>query len=182
LVVRTFVNGDPFMNEFHHMEPLFLGPNCKDRCAPHCMKVVPAKYNEVTIGHDKIMRFRFEHDHVYMQYYGLPIDEDGLPMIPEEPIVEKAIEFYIYTQLFEKWYLNSTVPDIANKLKYVKEEYERKHLPQATYYVNLPSFQKMCQSVRIMKGNLKFYNPINDRTRVGYRNTGFGRGTGFYPW
>lgn len=180
LVVRTFVNGDPIFNEFHHMEPLFLGPNVKDRNDPRCMKVVPAKYNEVTIQ-DKIMRFQFKEDHVYMQYYGLPFDEFGLPMIPDESSLEKCIEFYIYTQLFEKWYLNSTVPDIANKLKYVKEEY-RTHFAQAKYYVNLPSFKKMCQAIRTMKGNLQFYQPLHDRTRVGYRNTGFGRGNGFYPW
>jgi hypothetical protein len=181
LVIRTFVNGDPFFNEFHGMQPLYLGPNVKDYHDPHCMKVVPAGWNEVTIDQDKTMRFRFEHDHVYMQYYGIPFDEDYLPMIPDESSIEKAIEFYIYTQLFEKWYLNSTVPNIADKLAYVKREYAY-HFAQARYWVKLPSFQKMCQSIRTMKGNLKFYNPTNDRTRVGYRNWGFGNGSGFYPW
>lgn len=176
LVIRTFVNGDHYMNEFHGMEPLYLGPNVKDYCDPHCMRVVPAGWNEVTIDHDRRMRFRFKDSHVYMQYYGLPFDENFLPMIPDESSIEKAIEFYIYTQLFEKWYLNSTVPNIAEKLAYVKKEYAF-HFAQAKYYVNLPSFQKMCQSVRTQKGNLKFYNPSTDRTRVGYRNWGFGRGT-----
>jgi len=162
------------------MEPLYLGPNVKNYCDPHCMRVVPAGWNEVTI-HDKTMRFRFKENHVYMQYWGIPFDENYLPMIPDESIIESAIEYYIYTKLFEKWYLNSTVPDIANKLKYVKPEYEE-YFKQAKYFVNLPSFQKMCQSIRIMKGNLKFYNPTVDRTRVGYRNWGFGRGSGFYPW
>jgi len=181
LVIRTFVNGDPFFNEFHGMEPLYLGPNVKDYCDPHCMKVVPAGWNEVTIDHDRRMRFRFEKDHVYMQYYGIPFDEDYLPMIPDESSIEKAIEFYIYTQLFEKWYLNSTVPNIAEKLAYVKKEFFY-HFGQARYYAKLPSFKRMCQSVRTQKGNLKFYNPVQDRTRVGYRNWGFGIGSARGTW
>jgi hypothetical protein len=179
LVVRTFVNGDPIFNEFHDMIPLTLSPNVKDRESPHCMRVVPAGHNEVTIDHDKVMRFKFRQDHVYMQYYGLPFDEDGLPMIPDESILAKAIEYYIYTQLFTKWYLNSTVPDIANKLKLVTEKFDRDYFPTAKYWVNLPSFQKMVQSVRIMKGNNQFYQPRVDRTRVGYRNWGMGRGGRF---
>jgi hypothetical protein len=173
LVIRTFVNGDPIFNEFHSMTPLTLSPNVKDREAPHYMKVVPAGYNEVTIDHDKTMRFKFRQDHVYMQYYGLPFDENGLPMIPDESIIEEAIEYYIYTKLMEKWYLNSSVPDIANKLKYVKGEYTEK-FRLAKYFVNLPSFQKLVQSVRIQKGNNQFYQPRVDRTAVGYRNWGIG--------
>lgn len=167
LVIRTFVNGDSFEEQFHNPIELFLSPNVKDKCAPHAKKVVSSHLNEVTIDHEHWLHTKFEKDEVYLQYYGLPIDENFLPMIPDESSIEKAIEYYIYTMLFEEWYLNSSVPNIGEQLKYVKNEYEHNHFPQAMYYVKLPSFQRCIQSIKLMRSKGKYFEWNFDRTRVG---------------
>lgn len=165
IVVRTFVNGTNTDFCFREPMPLFLSPNVKDKCAPHCMKVAHAGWNEVTIV-DNIMRTRFDNDCIYMQYYGLPIDSDFLPMIPDEESIEKAIEYYIYTMLFEEWYLNSSVPNIVQQLQYVTTQYDY-YFKQARYWCRLPSFQKMIQMIKVQRGNNKFYNFNFDKTVVG---------------
>ena len=168
IVVRTFVNGDSYNDyPFRDPLPLFLSPNVKDRCSPHAKKVIRTSWNEVTIDHNRTMHFRFKEDEVYMQYYGLPFDENFLPMIPDNTMVESAIEYYIYTKLFETFYLTSSVPNIANQLKYVKEEFERKYMPQALYWVKLPSFARTVQSIKLMRSKGKWAEWMYDRTRAG---------------
>lgn len=167
IVVRTFVNGDDF-NEYRFRNPiqLHLSPNVKDRCAPHALKVVPARMNEVTIDDEGWLHTRFQHDQVYMQYYGLPFDENFLPMIPDQSSIEKAIEYYIYFMLFEGWYLNSSVPNIGQQLQYVKTEYNN-HWNEAHYYVKLPSFQRCIESIRLIRSKGKWAEWNYDRTRKG---------------
>lgn len=175
IVIRTFVNGDPFIQTFHNPIALSLSPNVKDKCAPNCLKIVPSHGLEVTIDHKGYIHTHFDNDCIYMQYYGLPFDENYLPMIPDVPMIEQAIEYYILTKLFEDWYLNSTVPDAAQKMQYAEQKYNF-HMGEALYYVKLPSFQKMVQSLRMMRNRLKFYNFNHDRTRVGYGGYNYNHG------
>ena len=172
IVVRNFVNGHGSEHHFHNPLPLVLSPNVKDHCAPHCMKVVHAGWNEVTIA-DGFLRTKFNNECIYMQYYGLPIDDNFLPMIPDEESIEKAIEYYIYKMLFEQWYLNSSVPNIVQQLQYATAEYE-KYFAQARYWCRMPSFQKMVQMVRVQRGNKKFYQFNSDKTRSGADFYGYG--------
>lgn len=172
IVVRNFVNGGCTEHHFNRSFPLVLSPNVKDHCAPHCMKVLPTGHNEVTIA-DKDIRTKFDQGCIYMQYFGLPIDENYLPMIPDETSIEKSIEYYIYKMLFEEWYLNNSVPDIIQKLQWASAELD-KYFAQARYWVRLPSFQKMVQMVRVQRGNKKFYQFNSDKTRVGADFYGYG--------
>lgn len=176
IVVRTFVNGDNFEDSgcFRNPIPLFLSPNVKNHRAPHALKIIRTHANEVTIDDEGWLHTRFKHDQVYLQYYGLPFDDNLLPMIPDNTIIEHAIEYYIYTQLFETWYLNSTVPNIAQQLKYVKDEFDRKHFPEAKYFCKLPSFQRCLESIRIMRSKNKFYQFTFDKTKVGATYYGLG--------
>jgi|GEM_PF-1801968 hypothetical protein len=176
VVVRTFVNGDEGVFNHHAPTLLILSPNVKDRQAPHAERMIPTHANEVTIDDEKILHTRFKEDSIYLQYYGLPMDENMLPMIPDNTMIEKSIEYYIYKMLFETWYFNSTVPGIANQLKYVSDKYDHEYWPQALYFVKLPSFQRCLQSIRLMRSKGKWMNPNFDRTRVGGHHRGY---TGF---
>lgn len=166
IVIRTFVNGDNFEECFHNPLPLVLSPNVKDRCAPHAMKQIRTHWNEVTIDDQHWLHTKFEHDHIYLQYYGLPYDDNFLPMIPDVSQISHAIEYYIYKMLLEKWYLNDTVPNIGQKLQYFSMEANTK-FAEAEYYVKLPSFRRMIQSIRTMRSKQKFYQFAFDKTKVG---------------
>jgi hypothetical protein len=164
IVLRTFVNGDPTVRSYGNPIPLVLSPSVKRFCESDCRNPFDAKLNEITIDDNRIIHAQFD-DSIYLQYYGLPIDEYGLPMIPEIDVIEKAIEYYIYSQLFEEFYWNSTVPNIANMLADARQKFDF-YMAEALYYVKLPSFAKMVQVTRKFKNNKKFYQFVYDKTRV----------------
>lgn len=176
IIIRTFVNGDSHEDNFHNPSPLFLSPNVKSKAAPHCMKQIRTHMNEVTIDDQHWLHTKFEHDHVYLQYYGLPYDDDFLPMIPDVTQIEEAIEYYIYKKLLQKWYLNDTVPNVIQKLQYFDIEYKNA-FANALYYVKLPTFQRTIQSIRTMRSKGKYFNFAFDRTRVGASYAGLS----FFP-
>lgn len=162
VVIRTFVNGEPAEATCNRPILLTLSPNVKDMCAEDCMSQYGTNQGEINVI-DGFVHTNFDVDSLYLQYYGLPIDDYGLPMIPDNENVEKAIEYYIYSQLFEEWYWNSTVPDIARMLGDARTQFNF-YIGQARYWGRLPSFAKQIQSIRRQRGNKKFYYSDNDRT------------------
>lgn len=163
VVIRTFVNGEP-ANEGVCKRPrlLILSPNVKGLCVDECLNQFSKNEAEISISDGYILT-NFDEDSIYIQYYGLPLDDYGLPMIPDNENIEKAIEYYIYTQLFEEWYWNSTVPDIARMLADSRQQFDF-HIGMARYFAKLPSFQKQLQAIRRQRGNRKFYYSEGDRT------------------
>ncbi len=166
VVVRTFINGsDAVISDFKNPILLQLSPNVRNLCEEDCMNLFCASPYEISIDvESKTIQTGFKDDCVYMQYYGLPLDEKGLPMIPDQDDIEKAIEYYIYTQLFEELYWNSTKPNIGDALKDVRFQFDTKFLPAARYWARLPSFAKMINSTRRQRSRRKFYYSQYDRT------------------
>ena len=177
IVIRTFVNGEEHESHFRNPILLRLSPNVKVPCTEDCLSLLPSAKDEITIDDNHTLHAHFEDGSIYLQYYGLPFDENELPMIPDNEDIERAIEYYIYTQLFEEFYWNSTVPNIAPMLQDVRAQYDRFYLPQARYWAKLPSFQKMVESIRRSRNRKKFYYMAGDRTIAA--PTSFGYGSGF---
>lgn len=164
IVIRTFVNGEESTSCYRNPVLLKLSPNVRKKdCSVDCPSIFGACEDEITVDNGYVYT-KFKEDGVFLQYYGLPIDEDGLPMIPDNEHVEKAVEYYIYSQLFEEFYWNSTVPGVANFLQDARIQYDF-HWKQAKYWANLPSFQKMINSVRKAKSRRQFFYSQFDRTR-----------------
>lgn len=164
IVIRTFVNGeDQRVCSFKNPVLLRLSPNVKQLCEDDSLSLFCTAPDEITVE-DGYIHAQFTNDSIYLQYYGLPMDENGLLMIPDNEDVEKAIEYYIYTQMFEEFYWNSTVPNIGTMLQDVRAQYDNKFLPAARYWARLPSFQKMVQSIRRSRSRRKFFYSPNDRT------------------
>jgi hypothetical protein len=175
IVIRTFVNGEDSTGVSHSQSLLILSPNVRDLCTDDCPSITHRGHTHSNNGHNQReitidnevthIRTRFNEDSIYIQYYGLPIDEFELPMIPDQENIEKAIEYYIYSQLFEEWYWNTTVPDIVRMLADARQQYDF-HLGMARSWAKLPSFAKMVQAIRRQRGNRKFYYLQNDRTEA----------------
>lgn len=163
IVIRTFVNGEDETYYFENFSGLVLSPH-RTICQSG-QKLSQAYQNEIYIDDAGFIHTGFENGFMYMQYWGLPIDENGLPMIPKNESVERAIEYYIYTQLFEEFYWNSTVQNIGNMLQDVRNQYDF-YMPQARYWAKLPSFKKMVNAIRRTRGQNKFFNYFSDRTIV----------------
>jgi hypothetical protein len=131
-------------------------------CAEGCLNQFSSNQGEINVKNGFILT-NFDCDSIYLQYYGIPIDENGLPMIPDNEHVEKAIEYYIYQTLFEEWYWNSTFPDMARMLGDTRQQFSF-HMGMATYWAKLPSFARAIQAIRRQRGNKKFYYSAQDRT------------------
>jgi hypothetical protein len=165
VVIRTFVNGEPCNTGTCHSPVLLtLSPNVRELCAEDCLNQFSTNQGEIGVKDGHIIT-NFDSDSIYIQYYGLPIDENGLPMIPDNENVEKAIEYYIYTQLFEEWYWNSTVPDMPRMLADARQQFDF-YIAMARYWGRLPSFQKQIQSIRRQRSNRKFFYSRFDKTMV----------------
>jgi len=156
IIVKNYVTDSGYM---HFGTPILL------RLSPNVKPVFVEKDSpslnhggkeEITID-DRYMYTNFDHDVVYIKYYGIPMDKiTGLPMIPNIKSVEKAIEWYIiYQTLLGLWY-NSEVPDIQNKFQQAKQEYEF-WFAEALHESKLPTFQALVDKIRLNRGNLRVY-------------------------
>lgn len=164
IVIRTFVNGEDEECSMDAVCGLRLAPGSM-LCTEDGQKMFRQYPDEIVIDDDGYVHTAFQEDYIYIQYYGTPIDANGLPMIPVNETIEKAIEYYILTQLFEDFYFNSTVPNVGQFLQYAKGEYNF-YMPQARYWAKLPTFQKMVNSIRKARSRNKFFEYMTDKTRV----------------
>lgn len=165
IVVRTFVNGEPTSGDRYYRRPILLkiSPNVREHCTDDCLNLMHSGLDEISIVDGEIL-CNFDDDCIYLQYFGTPLDANGLPMIPANEIIEKAIEYYIYTQLFEELLWNSSIPNMAQILQDARNQFENKYMPDAMYWAKLPSFQAMVNSVRRFRGKNKFYYFLGDKT------------------
>lgn len=167
VVIRTYVNGDDYCT-FRNPVLLSLSPNVKALCTEDCASRFCANGDEITIDDEGYIHTVFDEGHIYLQYYGLPFDENELPMIPDDQDYERAVEYYIYKELFQEFMWNSTVPGVERFYMDAKNDYFSLYFPQAKYKANLPSFQKTIQSIRRQRNRGKFWYFAGDRT-ISYR-------------
>lgn len=169
IVVRTFVNSDePCERKWSRQFPMVLSPNVRGRHHRHNDRncaVFSSAENEFTIDDKRNVHVNFDKGELYMQYYGLPFDENELPMVPDQIDISTAIEYRIYSQLFEEFVWNSTVPNIGPLLNDARAQFDF-HYGQARYWAKLPSFQRMCQSIRRQRSRNKFWYSATDRTMI----------------
>ena len=89
---------------------------------------------------DNYIYTNFNKGKVILQYLSFPYDEDGYPMIPQEPKLENAIEMFIMFKTFEYFYTNDIINNALQKMQYYKEEYRMAH-KSALNYVKMPTYQ-----------------------------------------
>lgn len=154
--VLTYVKRDNCMWHYHTPKLLKIGNvNTKRHCTKNCANVYSEEANTITIqgGH---MYTNFRDGHVFIRYHGFPIDEDtGLPMIPDDPIIEKCLEMYIKANIIRNLWVNADV-DVQQQVRYFDELY-KEALGDAMYQTKLPSFQTMVNAIRLKRKYLNAY-------------------------
>lgn len=101
---------------------------------------------------------------IYLQYLGLPLDEDKLPMIPDVEDLEKFIEYFILKQIFEDFYF-ANIPNVVSILQYINREYDI-YKGEAEKYVKTPSFQRAIKSIYEKRRRDRAFNPMFDKTII----------------
>ena len=89
-------------------------------------------------------------------YNAFPLDEEThLPLIPDDPIIEKCIEDYIKYNLMKNMVTNGD-GDVSRLLQLYRDDY-KESLSQAIYLTKLPTFKSMTDMIRRNKKSLNLY-------------------------
>lgn len=118
--------------DFYYNQPtlLKLGKTIdRNVCHKECRnKIVKDNPNEIIILNNTLQT-NFREGSVYMQYYGLPKDEDGNTSIPETPKgeVETYLEYHVKRKIAENIGANQDDSSAFNLLSYYSQM-EKEHL------------------------------------------------------
>lgn len=121
--------------DFYYKEPvrLRLGKSKnKEGYAQNCKNkfVKLRSANEITINKNTLYT-NFDSGTIFIEYYGTPADEQGLPIIPDTPQghVELYVEYYIKLRILEDIIANSDDTNVVNLFNYyVSKERDQKSL------------------------------------------------------
>ena len=118
---RIFIdmNSNEYIDLFYrNPRRLFLGKNItKDSIAPKCrLQYAPYTSEDVITIQEKTLYTNFDEGVVFIQYYGLPQDEAGKPIIPETDMnyVQEFVEYHLKRKILENIIANSDDTNLAN--------------------------------------------------------------------
>jgi hypothetical protein len=156
ITIRYYIEGTPTDIKLSEPRLLKLSGNVKTICDDKCQNLFCRAGDEMRIDGD-FLYTNFESDAILLKYYAFPLDvETGLPMIPDDSVLQKAIEDYIVYRIFEDFWFNGLVPDIENKYKVARLNSDDS-MKSALYLVKLPSFQSAINHIRQTRKNLRAY-------------------------
>lgn len=145
ITTEMFINDCYETREYNNVFPLRLSPNVKDKCAEDCINMIHSDNWEMTIN-DGYIYTHFD-GAIYLKYYAFPLDEGGMPMIPNILEIEKAVEWYIKYQILLNFWFSDDVSNIQNKWAKAEEQYN-KWLNEARFKLKLPAFSTLLNQAR----------------------------------
>lgn len=154
--VLTLVKRGDCMWQYHTPKLLRIGNvNTKKSCTTNCANVFSTEADTITIQGGSLFT-NFREGSVFMRYHAFPIDEEtGLPLIPDDPIIEKCLEMYIKANIIRNLWTNSEA-DVAQQVNYY-DNLSREALLEAKHYTKLPTFQTTVNAIRLTRKRLNVY-------------------------
>lgn len=153
--VLTVVKRDNTLYQYHTPKLLKIGNvNTKRTCTANCANVYSNEGDTFSIQNGYIYT-NFKEGTLFMRYHAFPLDENGLPLIPDDPIIENCLEKYIKANIIRNLWTNSDA-DVQQQVKYY-DMMASEALSEAKYHTKLPSFQTMVNAIRLTRKNLNVY-------------------------
>lgn len=154
--VLTMVKRGDVLYQYHTPKLLKIGNvNTKKSCTTNCANVFSTEADTITIQNGN-MYTNFREGNVFMRYHAFPVDEEtGLPLIPDDPIIEKCLEMYIKASIIRNLWTNGDA-DVQQMVRYY-DDLSREALLEAKYHTKLPSFQRMINAIRLTRKRLNVY-------------------------
>lgn len=147
VTVRQYVDTRDVVVNFKDFVLLRLSPNVnKAKCAENCANLFSDNPQEISIERGQLFT-NFSSACVYLKYYACAVDRYGVPLIPDIPSLDKAIEFEIKYQLLFNLWTNNSVPDLQNRWQVFQERAEF-FFQEVKYHNKLPSFAQCVNSAR----------------------------------
>lgn len=163
VTVENYVQGNPIRTLFSNFQLLTLGNDAiREICEFHGLnRQEYGNPNQISVANGHI-NTNFNNGYLYLFYYGLPVDpKRGLPLIPNAPRIEQAIEAYITYRIFRKMWLNNESPDLERKVAKLEQEKDDA-MASAFIETNTPSYQSLKKKININKQSLQ--NILNTNT------------------
>ena len=134
-----------------------------DVCTKDCKNLFAKSIDEISItqqGFNKFIHSTLEKPIIYLKYYAYPEDpETGLPLIPEDPIIQRAIEYHLMYYFFYMTWLDGTDVNIERKVQDLQLKRDQ-YLTEAINYSKMPSFAKTIEMSRKVRKRFAAYELI----------------------
>lgn len=132
---------------------------CTSNCINQTIKDSPYSINIK----GKEIHANFEEGYLYVQYYALPTDDNGVPLIPSSKNgrLETYLEYHIKSKILEDAWLSKDTKDVVNLMQYFKQE-ERIYLSQAKADVSPTSLKDFWNAISVRRSDMRKY-----RTNLG---------------
>lgn len=168
VITQFYIKDVPMLNTYINPIILRLGNNVsKDKCVQNCRNnFATDSLFEISLDNCYVYA-NFTDAAIYMKYYAFPLDEDGLPMIPDNAVIEDCIEYYIKYKLFEQMHFNGDDTSIEKKLMYAKAMWDEK-FKEAKNFGKMPTFNTIVGAIRLVRKRLNIYQLNTNPRRRAY--------------
>ena len=129
----------------------------KQYCTEGCDNLSVSSSNVLQIFDNSKVSATFETGCVYIRYFSRPMDDDGIPLIPEILEVEEYIKSYLKFKFFEiLWHsiMDESANQIVSKFQYYKNDSLSKLQAAFSY---LMSYTRQQMADNVVKQKQKFF-------------------------
>ncbi len=135
-------------------------------CAKDCKNLFAKSPYEISIsqqGTNKFLHSTLKEPVIYLKYYAYPEDpETGLPLIPDVPIIKRAIEYQLMHYFFYMTWLNGNDVNIERKVQALRTDRDM-YITEALNYSKMPSFNKAVEMARNSRRKFAAYEIMGSK-------------------
>lgn len=133
-------------------------------CAKDCKNLFAQSPYEISIkqqGINKYLHSNLKEPTILLKYYSYPEDPDtGLPLIPEDPIIQRAIEYHLMHYFFYMAWLDGNDVNIEKKIQALRQDRDL-YMQEAKNYSKISSFNKSIEMARNVRNRFSSYELLN---------------------
>lgn len=157
ITVREYIEGIESIDNYNYnyLNKIHIVPS---NSVPNHYK--QSNYKTISIENG-YLKANFDEGTIHIKYYALPVDEDGLPLVPDSEAIQKAIRYYAISQYFLNWYWNDEVPNgVAQKAAEAKRLYTEAY-GQAVHESKLPSFATLVDYIKLQRNRFRTFQDLD---------------------
>jgi hypothetical protein len=168
------IKAGEFFHRFHHPQLLRLNSHNKNLgiCKSGCMNLFVSSPHEISINKEGgrfVLHSNLREAIIFMRYYKVPLDkESGLPLIPDNAILERAIEYHLMHYFFNIAWLNNSAEGVQAKVQALRQDRDM-YMQEALSYCVTPSFQTMMDWARRNRNRFAAYERYYGNNNFGWR-------------
>ena len=132
----------------------------KALCTEGCPNLNQPSADIIQIYNNKTVSSSFEEGCVYVRYFSRPMDDDGIPTIPEILEVEEYVKSYMKFKFFEMlWHsqIDESAAQVERKFQYYKQDQLNKLQAAFSYLLTKTKQQSADSVVKSRKQFVKFH-------------------------